>query len=124
MDGVKESDEKGKISNLLDPDAKKQTFGRKSQKWSKPQGRRWHFTLNNRTNLLRQESYWYTSEETKPTPATIECPAITISFPLTTTTPKPAITGPGIRGKTACLFPKQSKTSQWVPSPLVSILKT
>ncbi|MFS7937901.1 hypothetical protein Hanom_Chr05g00433191 [Helianthus anomalus] len=31
--GVNESDENGKISNLLDPDAEKQTFGRKSQKW-------------------------------------------------------------------------------------------
>ncbi|MFS7925907.1 hypothetical protein Hanom_Chr04g00290721 [Helianthus anomalus] len=33
MDGVNEPDENGKISNLLDPDAKKQTFGRKSQNW-------------------------------------------------------------------------------------------
>ncbi|MFS7902400.1 hypothetical protein Hanom_Chr01g00010841 [Helianthus anomalus] len=33
MDGVKEPDENGIISNLLDPDAKKQTFGRKSQNW-------------------------------------------------------------------------------------------
>ncbi|MFS7898308.1 hypothetical protein Hanom_Chr17g01540221 [Helianthus anomalus] len=32
MDGVNESDENGKTSNLLDPDAEKQTFGRKSQK--------------------------------------------------------------------------------------------
>ncbi|MFS8020531.1 putative histidine kinase/HSP90-like ATPase superfamily [Helianthus anomalus] len=31
MDGVNELDENSKISNLLDPDAKKQTFGRKSQ---------------------------------------------------------------------------------------------
>ncbi|KAF5767887.1 hypothetical protein HanXRQr2_Chr14g0629981 [Helianthus annuus] len=32
MDGANELDENGgKISNLLDPDAKKQTFGRKSQ---------------------------------------------------------------------------------------------
>ncbi|MFS7931845.1 hypothetical protein Hanom_Chr04g00360821 [Helianthus anomalus] len=56
MDGVNKPDENGKISNLLDPDAKKQTFGRKSQNWpnlrdiiiilSKPQGRKWHFTLN------------------------------------------------------------------------------
>ncbi|MFS8011676.1 hypothetical protein Hanom_Chr14g01311831 [Helianthus anomalus] len=33
MDGVDELDENGKISNLLDPDAEKQTFGRKSQNW-------------------------------------------------------------------------------------------
>ncbi|MFS8005630.1 hypothetical protein Hanom_Chr13g01239581 [Helianthus anomalus] len=33
MDGVNEPDENGKISNLLDPDAEKQTFGRKSQHW-------------------------------------------------------------------------------------------
>ncbi|MFS7992368.1 hypothetical protein Hanom_Chr12g01081441 [Helianthus anomalus] len=33
MDGVNEPDEKGKISNLLDPNAEKQTFGRKLQKW-------------------------------------------------------------------------------------------
>ncbi|MFS7988921.1 hypothetical protein Hanom_Chr11g01040541 [Helianthus anomalus] len=31
MDGFNEPDENGKISNLLDPDAEKQTFGRKSQ---------------------------------------------------------------------------------------------
>ncbi|KAF5757810.1 hypothetical protein HanXRQr2_Chr17g0831161 [Helianthus annuus] len=31
MDGVNELDESDKISNLLDPDAKKQTFIRKSQ---------------------------------------------------------------------------------------------
>ncbi|MFS7974284.1 hypothetical protein Hanom_Chr09g00866771 [Helianthus anomalus] len=30
MDGVNKPDKNG---NLLDPDAKKQTFGRKSQKW-------------------------------------------------------------------------------------------
>ncbi|MFS7940791.1 hypothetical protein Hanom_Chr05g00468521 [Helianthus anomalus] len=29
MDGVNEPDENGKISNLLDPDVEKQTFGRK-----------------------------------------------------------------------------------------------
>ncbi|MFS7920396.1 hypothetical protein Hanom_Chr03g00224381 [Helianthus anomalus] len=33
MNGVNELDENGKISNLLDPDAEKQTFGRKSQNW-------------------------------------------------------------------------------------------
>ncbi|MFS8004892.1 hypothetical protein Hanom_Chr13g01231051 [Helianthus anomalus] len=33
MDGVNEPDESGKISNLLDPDAEKQTVGRKSQNW-------------------------------------------------------------------------------------------
>ncbi|MFS7944779.1 hypothetical protein Hanom_Chr06g00516301 [Helianthus anomalus] len=31
MDGVDEQDENGNISNRLDPDAEKQTFGRKSQ---------------------------------------------------------------------------------------------
>ncbi|MFS8025919.1 hypothetical protein Hanom_Chr16g01480831 [Helianthus anomalus] len=34
MDGVNELDENDKISNFLNPDAKKQTFGRKSQNWS------------------------------------------------------------------------------------------
>ncbi|MFS7975677.1 hypothetical protein Hanom_Chr10g00883411 [Helianthus anomalus] len=34
MDGVNESDENRKSSNLLDPDTKKQTFRRKSQMWS------------------------------------------------------------------------------------------
>ena len=33
MDGVNNPDENGKISNLLDQDAEKQTFGRKSQNW-------------------------------------------------------------------------------------------
>ncbi|MFS7949682.1 hypothetical protein Hanom_Chr06g00574451 [Helianthus anomalus] len=33
MDGVNEPDENGELSNLLDLDAKKQTFGRKSQNW-------------------------------------------------------------------------------------------
>ncbi|MFS7923683.1 hypothetical protein Hanom_Chr03g00263651 [Helianthus anomalus] len=33
MDGVNEPYENGKISNLLDPDAIKKTFGRKSQNW-------------------------------------------------------------------------------------------
>ncbi|MFS7914856.1 hypothetical protein Hanom_Chr02g00158461 [Helianthus anomalus] len=33
MDGVDDLDEKGKISNFLNPDAEKQTFGRKSQNW-------------------------------------------------------------------------------------------
>ncbi|MFS8027986.1 hypothetical protein Hanom_Chr16g01505161 [Helianthus anomalus] len=42
MDGVNESDENGKILNLLVPDAKKQTFGRKSQS-SQTQGRKMSF---------------------------------------------------------------------------------
>ncbi|MFS7921291.1 hypothetical protein Hanom_Chr03g00235071 [Helianthus anomalus] len=33
MDGVNEPDETGKISNLLDPNVEKQTFGQKSQNW-------------------------------------------------------------------------------------------
>ncbi|MFS7959703.1 hypothetical protein Hanom_Chr08g00694191 [Helianthus anomalus] len=33
MDGVNKPDENGKILNFLDPDARKQTFGRKSQNW-------------------------------------------------------------------------------------------
>ncbi|MFS7916413.1 hypothetical protein Hanom_Chr02g00176841 [Helianthus anomalus] len=45
MDGVNELDENGKFSNLLDPNAEKQTFGRKFAKLAKPQGRKWHFTL-------------------------------------------------------------------------------
>ncbi|MFS7976217.1 hypothetical protein Hanom_Chr10g00889861 [Helianthus anomalus] len=32
-DRVNELNENGKTSNLLDPDAEKQTFGRKSQNW-------------------------------------------------------------------------------------------
>ncbi|MFS7948663.1 hypothetical protein Hanom_Chr06g00562561 [Helianthus anomalus] len=34
MNGVNELDENDRISNLLDPDAEKQTFGRKSQNCS------------------------------------------------------------------------------------------
>ncbi|KAJ0872632.1 hypothetical protein HanRHA438_Chr11g0526021 [Helianthus annuus] len=34
MYGVNELDENGKISNLLDPDAKKQAFVQKPQNWS------------------------------------------------------------------------------------------
>ncbi|MFS7999077.1 hypothetical protein Hanom_Chr12g01161741 [Helianthus anomalus] len=49
MDGVKEPDENGKISNLLDPDAEKQTFGRKSQNWLNLRGEN--------GILLYQESY-------------------------------------------------------------------
>ncbi|MFS7980050.1 hypothetical protein Hanom_Chr10g00934831 [Helianthus anomalus] len=60
MDGVNELDENGMISNLLDPDTEKQTFGRKSQNLlnsgtkitfgRKSQnlpnlGQKWHFTL-------------------------------------------------------------------------------
>ncbi|MFS7998340.1 hypothetical protein Hanom_Chr12g01152571 [Helianthus anomalus] len=33
MDGVNKLDENGKCSNLLDPDAEKQTFVRKLQNW-------------------------------------------------------------------------------------------
>ncbi|MFS7981362.1 hypothetical protein Hanom_Chr10g00950031 [Helianthus anomalus] len=33
MDGVNKPDENGKISNLLVPDAEKQTFGRMSPTW-------------------------------------------------------------------------------------------
>ncbi|MFS8029341.1 hypothetical protein Hanom_Chr16g01521201 [Helianthus anomalus] len=33
MDGVNEPDEKDEVSNLLDRDAEKQTFRRKSQNW-------------------------------------------------------------------------------------------
>ncbi|MFS7916134.1 hypothetical protein Hanom_Chr02g00173571 [Helianthus anomalus] len=33
MDADNEPDEKDKIPNLLNPDAEKQTFGRKSQNW-------------------------------------------------------------------------------------------
>ncbi|MFS7962308.1 hypothetical protein Hanom_Chr08g00725131 [Helianthus anomalus] len=40
IDGISEPDENGKISNHLDPDAEKQTFERKSQKWPN------HFTRN------------------------------------------------------------------------------
>ncbi|KAJ0712498.1 hypothetical protein HanOQP8_Chr09g0335521 [Helianthus annuus] len=36
MDGVNKSNENDKIFYLLDPDAEKQNFGRKSQKWSNP----------------------------------------------------------------------------------------
>ncbi|MFS7910781.1 hypothetical protein Hanom_Chr02g00110221 [Helianthus anomalus] len=50
MDGVNELDENSKISNLLDPDAEKQTFGRKSQNWPNL-GRKCHFTLLYYTHL-------------------------------------------------------------------------
>ncbi|MFS7976328.1 hypothetical protein Hanom_Chr10g00891211 [Helianthus anomalus] len=39
-DGVNEPDENGKISFFLDPNAEIQTFGRKSKKLTKPQGRK------------------------------------------------------------------------------------
>ncbi|MFS7999201.1 hypothetical protein Hanom_Chr12g01163221 [Helianthus anomalus] len=44
MDGVNELDENGIISYLLDPDAKKQTIGKKSQKWPNLRDKKWHFT--------------------------------------------------------------------------------
>ncbi|MFS7921833.1 hypothetical protein Hanom_Chr03g00241571 [Helianthus anomalus] len=43
MDGVNELDENSNISNLLDPDAEKQTLGRKSQT-DQTSGTKWHFT--------------------------------------------------------------------------------
>ncbi|MFS7984685.1 hypothetical protein Hanom_Chr11g00989451 [Helianthus anomalus] len=49
MDGVNEPDEHGKISNLLDSDAEKQTFGRKSQKW--PNLKRTKTTFYSKNNL-------------------------------------------------------------------------
>ncbi|MFS8028766.1 hypothetical protein Hanom_Chr16g01514321 [Helianthus anomalus] len=45
MDGVNEQDENGKISNLLDPDAKNTNLWTKVAKLDKPQRRKWHFTL-------------------------------------------------------------------------------
>ncbi|MFS7908837.1 hypothetical protein Hanom_Chr01g00087761 [Helianthus anomalus] len=44
MNGVNEPDENVKISNLLDPDAKKTNLWTKVAKLAKPQGRKWHFT--------------------------------------------------------------------------------
>ncbi|MFS8025669.1 hypothetical protein Hanom_Chr16g01477831 [Helianthus anomalus] len=50
MDGVYESDENGKISNLSDPNVKKKTnLWMKAAKLAKPQGRKWHFTLKKLT---------------------------------------------------------------------------
>ncbi|MFS7904036.1 hypothetical protein Hanom_Chr01g00031151 [Helianthus anomalus] len=46
MNGVNEPDENGKISNLLDPDAEKTNIWTKVAKLTKPQGRKWHFTLD------------------------------------------------------------------------------
>ncbi|MFS8017714.1 hypothetical protein Hanom_Chr15g01383661 [Helianthus anomalus] len=51
MDGVNEPDENGKISNLLDPNAKKQTFGRKSQNWPKTSGTKMAFYSKPKDNL-------------------------------------------------------------------------
>ncbi|MFS7927205.1 putative ubiquitin-conjugating enzyme E2, ubiquitin-conjugating enzyme/RWD [Helianthus anomalus] len=45
MDGVNGLDENGKISNFLDPDARKTNLWVKVAKLAKPQGRKWHFTL-------------------------------------------------------------------------------
>ncbi|MFS7940215.1 hypothetical protein Hanom_Chr05g00461711 [Helianthus anomalus] len=58
MDGSNEPDENGKISNLLDPNAKKQTFGR----LAKPQGRKWR--PNTFIETLRERMF-------KPTLSTI-----------------------------------------------------
>ncbi|MFS7942105.1 hypothetical protein Hanom_Chr06g00484171 [Helianthus anomalus] len=44
MDGVNEPDKNGKISNLLDPDAKKTNLWTKFAKLAKPHERKWHFT--------------------------------------------------------------------------------
>ncbi|MFS7931815.1 hypothetical protein Hanom_Chr04g00360451 [Helianthus anomalus] len=38
MDGINEPDGNGEILNLMDPDAEKQTFGRKSQNWPNLRG--------------------------------------------------------------------------------------
>ncbi|MFS7934173.1 hypothetical protein Hanom_Chr05g00388501 [Helianthus anomalus] len=46
MDGVNEPNENAKISSLLDPDAKKQSFGQKSQNWPNLRDDKWHFTPN------------------------------------------------------------------------------
>ncbi|MFS7925137.1 hypothetical protein Hanom_Chr04g00281011 [Helianthus anomalus] len=63
MDGVNEPDENGKISNLLDPDARKTNLWTKVAKLAKPQRRKRHFTLERinklfivkRGNLLRDD---------------------------------------------------------------------
>ncbi|MFS7924792.1 hypothetical protein Hanom_Chr03g00276821 [Helianthus anomalus] len=44
MDVVNKPDENDKITNFLDPDAKKNIWT-KVTKLAKPQGRKWHFTL-------------------------------------------------------------------------------
>ncbi|MFS7996254.1 hypothetical protein Hanom_Chr12g01127801 [Helianthus anomalus] len=46
MDRDNEPDENGKISKLLDPNAKKTNLWMKVAKQAKPQGRKWHFTLS------------------------------------------------------------------------------
>ncbi|MFS7949008.1 hypothetical protein Hanom_Chr06g00566511 [Helianthus anomalus] len=53
MDGVNESDENGKISNLLDPDAKKQTFGGKSQNWPNLRDKNGILLKKNQTKKMR-----------------------------------------------------------------------
>ncbi|MFS7941818.1 hypothetical protein Hanom_Chr06g00480851 [Helianthus anomalus] len=50
MDGVNEPDENDKISNLLDPDAKKNKPLDESRKTSQTQGRKWHFTRKKQSN--------------------------------------------------------------------------
>ncbi|MFS7982305.1 hypothetical protein Hanom_Chr10g00961221 [Helianthus anomalus] len=52
MDGVNEPDENSKISNLLDPDAEKQTFLDESRKTSQTSGTKMRFTKKNYLSKL------------------------------------------------------------------------
>ncbi|MFS7941929.1 hypothetical protein Hanom_Chr06g00482071 [Helianthus anomalus] len=55
MDGVNDPDENGKISNLLDPDAGKPTFGRKSQNWP---------NLRDENDILEKDNKWFKKTQT------------------------------------------------------------
>ncbi|MFS8028210.1 hypothetical protein Hanom_Chr16g01507801 [Helianthus anomalus] len=57
MDEVNEPDENGKISNLLDPDAKKQTFERKSQNLPNLRDENGILLYNLFMNIPFQENY-------------------------------------------------------------------
>ncbi|KAM0007798.1 hypothetical protein Hdeb2414_s0132g00807331 [Helianthus debilis subsp. tardiflorus] len=50
MNGVNESDENDKFSNLLDPDAKKQTVVRKSQKWPYLRAKKYPVKVENKSS--------------------------------------------------------------------------
>ncbi|MFS7960043.1 hypothetical protein Hanom_Chr08g00698321 [Helianthus anomalus] len=52
MDGVNEPDENGKISNPLDPDAEKQTFGQKSQNWPNHRDENGILLVKNNNSIL------------------------------------------------------------------------
>ncbi|MFS7932933.1 hypothetical protein Hanom_Chr04g00373701 [Helianthus anomalus] len=53
MDGVNKPDENGKISNLLDPDAEKQTFGQKSRTCQTSGTKMTFYSIQNHDNNLQ-----------------------------------------------------------------------